>query len=342
MYNNLKVLDVHGHVSVPLSAMGWLAMILGSNTALPSPLEPTPEGITNPTLSGVTEEEYRSAVERHVSYIDERQIDVQLIGPRPFLMFGWMEAHLIPAATRYVNDMIHQQCSFFPDRFVGACQLPQLAHAPDTTHCLDELERCVGDLGFGATYVSPDPEGRRTSPGMHEPYWYPLYAKCQELDIPIIVHGSNCLDPRLSVVPHNYQLGFVVEQYLATQLLSHSDVFDRFPDLRVLVCHCGGALDRWIATDPHVSQKNLARNLFFDTCAHDIDFLSAAIRQRTPQRMAFGTEAPGSGGTRRPDTGRTVDDLVPVIDSLGFLTSDEKIAIFNTTPGLIVPALAKA
>jgi hypothetical protein len=26
-----------------------------------------------------------------------------------------------------------------------------------------------------AAYASPDPAGPRTTPGMHEPYWYPLH-----------------------------------------------------------------------------------------------------------------------------------------------------------------------
>ncbi len=88
------------------------------------------------------------------------------------------------------------------------------------------------ELGFVAAYVSPDPAGRRTTPGMHEPYWFPVYARAQELGIPLIVHGTNSLDPRFRVVPHNYQLGFLTEQYLAGQFLSHGDVFARFPELQ--------------------------------------------------------------------------------------------------------------
>jgi predicted TIM-barrel fold metal-dependent hydrolase len=168
-----------------------------------------------------------------------------------------------------------------------------------------------------------------------------LYERCEQLDIPIVVHGSNSLDRRYSVVPHNYQLGFIIEQYLATQFLSHGDVFDRYPQLRVIVCHCGGALDRFIPTDPHLGQKDLSSNLFFDTCAHDLNYLEAAIKQRTPGRMVFGSEAPGSGGARRPETGRTADDLVPVIGGFEFLSDAEKLRIFNENPARVVPALGR-
>ena len=103
---------------------------------------------------------------------------------------------------------------------------------------------------------------------MWEPYWFPLYARAQELGVPLIVHGTNSLDPRYRVVPHNYQLGFLTEQYLAGQFLSHGDVFSRFPELRVIICHCGGALDRFIPTDHHIAQKDLSGNLFYDTCGY--------------------------------------------------------------------------
>ena len=336
MYNNVRVLDVHGHVSVPFSANSFLVLMMGSNTPMASPIGQDKAG-----PAGVTQEDFRAAALGHATYMDDRNIDVQIIGPRPFLMLGWMEPHLLPAWTRYVNDMIRQQCQMVPDRFLGAAMLPQHSDAPDLSNCLDELNRCVTELGFAAAYVSPDPGGRRTTPGMHEAYWYPLYARVQELGIPLIVHGTNSLDPRFRVVPHNYQLGFYTEQYLAGQFLSHGDVFERFPELKVIICHCGGGLDRFIPTDPHIAQKDLSENLFYDTCAYDLNFLEAAIKQRGVPRLLFGSEAPGSGRAVRPETGRTSDDLVPIIGAFDFITEDDKIKIFNENPARVVPALAK-
>jgi predicted TIM-barrel fold metal-dependent hydrolase len=336
VYNNVRVLDVHGHVSVPFSANSFLVLMMGSNTPMASPIGQDKAG-----PAGVSLEDFRTAAAGHATYMDDRNIDVQVIGPRPFLMLGWMEPHLLPAWTRYVNDMIHQQCQMFPDRFLGAAMLPQHSDAPDLSNCLEELDRCVSELGFAAAYLSPDPGGRRTTPGMHEAYWYPVYARAQELGIPLIVHGTNSLDPRFRVVPHNYQLGFYTEQYLAGQFLSHGDVFERFPELKVIICHCGGGLDRFIPTDPHIAQKDLSENLFYDTCAYDLNFLEAAIKQRGVPRLLFGSEAPGSGRAVRPETGRTSDDLVPIIGAFDFITEDDKIKIFNENPARVVPALAK-
>lgn len=58
--------------------------------------------------------------------------------------------------------------------------------------------------------------------------------------------------------------------------------------------------------------------------------------------MLFGTEAPGSGQTVRPETGRTSDDLVPVIAELPFLSESDKRAIFHHNPLRVVPGFAKA
>lgn len=335
MYQQTPVLDVHGHVSHPFGGMGQAMMFMQAmNSPLPSPIN-TPEA----GQFGLADDDFAVTVGRHVDQLDDRGIDKQVIGPRPFLMQGFMEPTLLPAWTRIVNDAIHKQCEMEPDRFLGACQLPQNAHADDTTHCLAELARCVDELGFAGVYLSPDPEGKRNSPGVSEPYWYRLYEVCEERQLPIIVHGTNCQDPRFAPVPHSYQLGFVSEQYWANQILSHSDVFEKFPGLKVIICHCGGALDRWIPNDPHLSQTDLTDNLFYDTCAHDAPYLECAIKQRSPRRMCFGSEVPGSGGALREDSGRPADDLVPIIGGFDFLSEEEKLMIFNANPARLFPRL---
>jgi predicted TIM-barrel fold metal-dependent hydrolase len=338
MYNGVKVLDVHSHVTVPQGANGVLVSILGSNSPQPSTFLKAGKGL--PSQFRITDEDFRWAAQTHVDYIDERNIDVQVIGPRPFIQFGWMEDHLNESWCREVNEMIHQQCMYYPDRFLGACQIPLVASYESTANCLPELRRCVDEYGFVATYVTPDPSGRRDAPGMHEPYWYPLYEECEGRGLPIIVHASNMLDPRLRVIPSNYQMAFYSEQFFATQILGHSDVFDRFPKLKVIVCHCGGGLDRFIKGDRHLPTRDTSPNLFFDTNAPEINYLTAAIRQKGVDQMCFGVEAPGS--SRHPrENGVPGDDLVPVIAGFDWLTEEDKIKIFHDNPAKVIPQLGQ-
>jgi predicted TIM-barrel fold metal-dependent hydrolase len=343
MYNGTKVFDVHGHVTPTPHRNAFLVNILTSNAAARSPLSGGGRAVSGNfgRQMDIGEDAYRIAAESHVKYLDDRNIDVQVIGPRPFTMLGWMQPHLLPSWCTYTNDTIAKQCEFFPGRFLGAAMLPQISSAPDLSNCIPELERCVKEYGFVGAYVSPDPAGQRTTPGMADPYWYPLYDYCQRNGLPIIVHGTNTIDPRVAFISANYQIGFVTEQFIATQILSRGDVFDRYPDLKVIVCHCGGALDRFIPEAGWRGRKDIGNNLFFDTCAYDVDFLSTAIKQRGASRMLFGTEAPGSGGTMNPATGKSSDHLVDVIGGLSFLSEEEKLGIFNRGPLSVFPAFGK-
>jgi predicted TIM-barrel fold metal-dependent hydrolase len=338
VFDEVPVLDVHAHVSHPHAGMGMYYMFLNAmNHAIESPID-TPAA----ERYGLDDEAFEASVGRHVAYIDERNIDVQILGPRPFLMLADMPDYLLSSWTRTVNDAIAKQCRIEPTRFLGACMLPQMPGAPDAGHCLAELDRCVDELGFVGVYLSPDPHGTRNAPGLDNHWYDPLYERCQARGLPIIVHGTNCQDQRFQNVPHNYQLGFVAEQYWANQILSHSDVFERFPGLKVVICHCGGALDRWMPNDPHLAQKDLSQNLFYDTCAHDELYLECAIRQRGVDQVVFGTEAPGSGAAPRlghPES-KSGDDLVPIIGGFDFLTDDDKRAIFHDNPAALFPAMA--
>ncbi|HEY2987180.1 MAG TPA: amidohydrolase family protein [Candidatus Binatia bacterium] len=315
MFQNQKVIDVHGHMSTPPHFRGHLGATISLNTP-GRKLEMSDEALAN-------------AQKSHIKGMDERNIDVQLIGPRPVAMWQWTRPFLQQDICRVTNDVIARIVKLHPDRFYGMAQLPQNSQL-DTSNCVAELERCVTQLGFVGAYVNPDPSGRKDAPGMNDPYWHPLYKKAQELDVPLMVHPSTSFDPRIEVVPHNYQMNNYTEEFIAMHILSHSNVFELFPRLRIVICHCGGALNRFIPTDHHIAQKDLSKNLFYDCCAYDDNFLTAAIKQKGVDQMMFGTEFPGSGGAARPDTGKPSDDVLPVIDSLKFLSGEDKLKIFRT------------
>jgi predicted TIM-barrel fold metal-dependent hydrolase len=279
----------------------------------------------------MTDEQLENAQQRHLKFMDDRNIDIQLIGPRPIAMWHWMRPFLQDFWCRTVNDVIARIVKLHPDRFRGMAQLPQ-SKEKDTRHCATELERCVKDLGFVGAYLNPDPAGDKQAPGVHEEYWNPLYEKAVELDVPLMIHPSITYDRRLEIIPSNYQMNNYLEEFVAMQLYSHSQVFKAFPKLKIVICHCGGGLNRFIPTDKHVGQGDFSKNLFYDCCCYDEHYLEAAIKQRGIDQMLFGTESPGSGGAVRPDTGKPSDDLIPVIDSLGFLSAEDKLKIFQKNP----------
>jgi predicted TIM-barrel fold metal-dependent hydrolase len=305
MHNGQKVVDVHGHMTTPAPFRQFLAETVAQNTA--------------GRKLDMTDEQLANAQQRHLKFMDDRNIDIQLIGPRPIAMWHWMRPFLQEYWCRVTNDVIARIVKLHPDRFRGMAQLPQ-SRDKDTRNCVAELEHCVKELGDKQT------------PGVHEEYWFPLYEKAIELDVPLMVHPSITYDRRLEIIPANYQMNNYLEEFVAMQLYSHSKVFETFPKLKIVICHCGGGLNRFIPTDHHVGQQNLKNNLYYDACCYDVLYLEAAIKQRGVDQMLFGSESPGSGGAVRPETGKPSDDLVPVIDGLSFLSNEDKLKIFQKNP----------
>ncbi|MPZ77424.1 MAG: amidohydrolase family protein [Deltaproteobacteria bacterium] len=317
MYNGQTVVDVHGHMTTPAGFRQFLAEIVSQNTP-GRKLE-------------VTDEQLETAQQRHLKFMDDRNIDVQFIGPRPIAMWHWMRPFLQEFWAKTTNDVIARIVKLHPDRFRGMAQLPQ-CRDKDTKNCLPEFERCVKELGFVGAYLNPDPAGDKQTPGVHEEYWFPLYEKAVELDVPLMIHPSTTYDRRLEIIHANYQMNNYLEEFVAMQLLTHSNVFQTFPRLKITICHCGGGLNRFIPTDKHVGQGDFSKNLFYDSCVYDENYLEAAIKQRGVDQILFGTESPGSGGAIRPETGKPSDDMIPVIDRLGFLSAEDKLKIFQKNP----------
>ncbi len=358
MYDGLPVIDVHGHMSTPPHFRAYAYNLIALRS-------PTRERLEIP------DELMEKALAPHLAALDERAIEVQLISPRPVAMMHWERPFIVEQWTRTTNDVIAQQCRLHPARFIGVAQLPQHVTL-DTRSCLEEFERCVSELGFVAAMVNPDPGADRSAPALDDPYWYPLYEKAQELEAALIVHPSITRDPRVERIPQSFQYNNLTEETLATLVLENSGVFRSFPRLVVVVCHCGGALSRFARGEARgrrgggsLSWTSVLRSaaegaerawgagaggaaavaptdggLFFDTCAYDEHFLAAAIHQRGASRMLFGTEVPGAGShVVDPATGRRSDDLVPLIGGFGFLTIEEKRAIFHTNARSALPRL---
>jgi 4-oxalmesaconate hydratase len=223
-----------------------------------------------------------------------------------------------------------------PDRFQGVCQLPLLAGEPVTV-AIPELERCVNELGFIGCLLNPDPsEGAWTTPTLDNEYWYPLYEKLCELDVPALIHSAGCKNERETYSEH-----FITEETIAVLSLCKSQVFQRFPTLKIIVAHGGGSvpyqIGRWRAArfnqmrnNPNLESFDQSlRRLYFDTVLYNKESLEFLFKIVGTDRCMFGTEKPGSGSAQDPATGAWLDDLKPVIESIEWLTEQDKRLIFE-------------
>lgn len=319
------IIDSHAHVVAPPELYAYRSGLLASRGA---------HGKGNP---GISDERLEASAQECLRTMDSVGTDVQFLSPRPF-QGGHSEkpARIVQWWAEACHDVIARQVKAHPDRFAGICQLPQVAGEP-VEIALPELERCVNELGFVGCLIDPDPsEGAWNVPTMGDRYWYPLYEKMCELDVPGLIHSAGCKNERETYSEH-----FITEETIAVLSIAKSTVFQDFPSLKLIVSHGGGSvpyqIGRWRAARFNQMRTNPGRESFdeslhrfyFDTVLYNKESLELLFKICGTDRCLFGTEKPGSGSAQDPATGKWLDDLRPVIESIDWLTAEDKRRIFE-------------
>lgn len=320
----MTVIDIHAHVSAPREWQFYRSMLLAHR------------GDHGRGGVNVSDEQIERALQTHLQRIDAVGTDIQLISPRPNLMMHHEKPHkLVRWWMEETNDIIARQVKLHPDRFFGVCGLPQ-SPGVSPENCLEELERCVSGYGFVGCLINPDPGemGGDETPALGDEFWYPLYEKLVELDVPAMVHSASCQRMR-----ETYSLHFISEETIAIYSLVKSSVFEDFPTLKIIIPHGGGAvpyqIGRWMAgplKNPERGPRfeESIRKLYYDTALYTKDSIELLLKVVGPDRCLFATENPGTGsGAILPEEGRELDDTRPCIEAIEWLSAEDKNKIFE-------------
>lgn len=289
----------------------------------------------------VSDRDLAASADENVAIMDGVGTDLQILSPRPFVMLnGKARWNDIVDWTMDNNDVIARTIKMHPTRFRGVASLPQQVGRP-VESLFDEIRRTTEELGFVGVLLNPDPaEGSNETPALGDPYWYPLYEKLCELDLPAHIHSGNCCNGR-----ETYDEHFIAEEGLAITSIYRAGVFDRFPSLKIMVSHGGGPIPyqvgRWrshremaraagtIPADAP-SFDDILKRFWFDTVIHNKRSLELLFDVVGTEKCCFGTERPGSGAGIDVTTGRPFDDLKPVIESIEGLSAEALEGIFET------------
>ena len=330
------IIDCHGHVSAPAELWAYKATLLAAR------------GTHGRGGLRLSDDQLRHAVEKvpfgpysHLDYLNKIGTDVQAVSPRPFqLMHSEKPARIVQWFHEEVNNVIHRQTQLYPERFFGIAGLPQVAGEP-LDMAIRELERCVKELGFKGCLINPDPyENSGTHPpALGERFWYPLYEKLCELDVPAHIHGTGSHAER-----EPYTLHFINEETTAVFGLVNSRVFDDFPALKIIVSHGGGATPyqagrfdagaimhagRGVKFDAKNLFSERMKKLYYDTVLYTQDANELLIKTVGVERCLFGAECPGTGSVAHPRDGRLLDDVAPLINSISWLADADKRKILS-------------
>jgi len=242
---------------------------------------------------------------REILYrIDDQLATMDRVGVRTAVLCtaNWMEWTTM-ANCRTVNDGLAEVVRRYPDRFVG------LAHVPPVEDgALDELKRCVQELGFRGVAVGAYlvPEQLQLDAPELRPFWRQVDA----LDVPVVVHPSTL--PQEWAMLRDYDLtrsvGRAYNVTVATMRLLMSGLLDELPRLRFVMPHLGGTFyalgDRYLGSyfdfgTPEVERererlRKARERLYFDTAPPHwpVASLRHAVEQLGPEHVLFGSDYP--------------------------------------------------
>jgi len=323
------IIDCHGHyTTAPAALWEWRRKQVAGQD--PGPLR-------------IADDEIRESLEKNQLRIQrERGTDLTFFSPRA----GSMEHHVGDAKvseawSRQCNDLIHRVCSLYPANFAPVCQLPQSPGVPPA-NCIPELERCVNELGFIGCNLNPDPSGGWwQSPPLGERFWYPLYEKLVELEVPAMVHVSSSCNPAFHFTGAHY----INADTTAFMQFIQSDLFKDFPTLKFVIPHGGGAVPyhwgryRGLAQDMGKPPlKELLRNVFFDTCVYHLPGIELLLKVIPAENILFASEIVGAVRGIDPETGHHYDDTRRYIDAAG-LSAAAREQIYSGNVGRVYPRL---
>lgn len=160
---------------------------------------------------------------------------------------GERTAQQVRTAVRW-NDELHGIVTSHPDRYRGFAALPMASPGESAA----ELRRCVADLGFVGALINGADTAADGSPNFYVDEAYDVvWQECVNLDRPVYIHPrmKATADPFYDVancdVLRTSPWGFHENTARIAMALIVNGVFQRFPDLKIILGHMGELLPFW-------------------------------------------------------------------------------------------------
>jgi aminocarboxymuconate-semialdehyde decarboxylase len=198
------------------------------------------------------------------------------------------------------NDDIAAIVKRHPDRFLGIGTLP--LQAPQ--RAADELRRAMTTLGLLGVQIGSNIEDRN----LDDPALEPVWTVANELGAFILVHphASKAIsgDRLKNYYTRNF-VGLPFETTIAGASLLFGGVLERFPNIKICLCHAGGFVPYQAGRFLHAfavrpearanlkepPEHSLAR-LYFDTITHAKSQLEFLVGEVGAEHVLLGSDYP--------------------------------------------------
>ncbi len=289
-------IDMHAHILVPEV----------HKHCRPHSLPTLP--LKDPTL---TEDQRAKALERHnrmvntqydveerLQRMDKAGVAMQVLTVSTVHQtHDWASPEQVEQFESASNSWMSAIVKKYPARYRGMGGVPM----HDTKKAVAEVERCIGELGLTGIQIASFDGGREIG----EPVLHPFWAKCQELKVPVYVHPRGNRGDRFL---RNYvwnSIGQSFEESMAIASLMYEGVLDKYPDLKICICHGGGYFPYNLGRINRNYREKLGqasalpktpveflRALCYDSCVYDEDVLQRLVDIVGNDRIVMGSDYP--------------------------------------------------
>ncbi|WP_265516885.1 amidohydrolase family protein [Nitratireductor luteus] len=322
------IIDCHGHyTTAPGQLVAWRNTQIDAKGDRSRMAQPDGPVISDDVIR-------ESLLGAQIRTQQERGIDLTIFSPRAAAMGQHIgDEAMSQQWSRICNDLIRRVCDLFPDHFAPVCQLPQ-SPGCKPEGVVPELRRCVEEMGFVGCNLNPDPAGGYwTDPPMTDPWWFPLYEVLEDLDVPAMIHVSGSCNPNFQYSGAHY---INADTSVFMQILD-SDLFERFPRLKFIIPHGGGAVPfhwgryRGLAMDRGRKEPGqmMGQNMFFDTCVYHQPGINLMTEVVPVDNVHFASETYGAVRAVDPETGHQFDGTKRYIEASPHLTDADREKIFE-------------
>lgn len=237
--------------------------------------------------------------------------------------------------ARMANDEMAALVARYPDRFVAAVASLPLSD-PDAS--LAEADRAIKELKFKGIQLFSSINGIP----IDRPEFMPLYEKMAGYGLPIWLHPArgitvpDYVDEKTSKYALTVLFAWPFETTLAMSRLVFSGVFDKYPDLKLVVHHCGAMIPFFYKRIPQPAPAGTTlkrpavdyfKDFYTDTVlAGNTAALTCGLEFFGAEKLLFGTDYPYPGTADKPEV--AVGGVVESVEQLAIPPAD-KAKIFS-------------
>jgi uncharacterized protein len=190
---------------------------------------------------GEMQEKLEEISHQRIARMDESGVDVQVLSLTSPGLHDLAPAEGISLARR-TNDLIAATIANHPDRFDGFATIPTTA----PQEAVKELERSVCDLGLKGGMLF----GRTLDKNLDHADFWPIFEAASHLRVPLFIHPRtppravreayySGFDPLVDLAFATFGIGWHYDCGVQFLRLALAGVFDRFPDLQIILGHWG-------------------------------------------------------------------------------------------------------